>query len=136
MSSYPDHFELKFPLATISLSGSIVTITMNAGIKITLEDVKKMYQLANDELNGKRVAVLLDARRTPLISYPESVFKYAADNEHSHKEAAYAILIDGVGQKMMAGFYLSLNQPKTPTRVFTDYNEAFSWLNEKLGKNA
>jgi hypothetical protein len=130
MSNFPEHFELTFPLATITLDGSIVIIKMNAGHKITLEAVKEMYQRSNEELKGKRVAVMLDARSTPLISYPESVLKYAADNEHSHKEAAYAILIDGVGQKMMAGFYLSLNKPKTPTRVFTDYAEAMAWLRE------
>lgn len=136
MSQYPEYFELKFQLATISLSGDIVTIKMNAGEKITLDAVKLMYQQANDELKGKRVAVLLDARSTPLINYPESVLKYAAENEHSHKEAGYAILIDGVGQKMMAGFYLSLNKPKTPTRVFTDFHEAMAWLRDKLSVNS
>jgi len=133
MSSFPEHFELKFPLATIYLAGDIVTIAMQPGEKITLDAVKDMYVKSNEELRGKRVAVILDARKTPLISYPESVLKYAADNEHSHKEAAYAILIDGVGQKLMAGFYLNLNKPKTPTRVFTDMEEALSWLREMLG---
>lgn len=135
MSSFPEHFELKFPLATIALDGDIVTISMHKGEKITLEAVKEMYRISNEELKGKRVAVMLDATQTPLISYPESVLKYAADNEYSRNEAAYAILIDGVGQKMMAGFYLSLNKPKTRTRVFTDRTEAISWLKEMLSVN-
>lgn len=130
MSTFPEAFDLKFPLADISLRGSLVTITMLPDTKITLEEIKKMYADVNVALQGKKVVVMLDTRKTSLLNYPESVMRYASDNEHSHKEIAYAIIVDGVGPKMLASFYMKLHGPKTPTRIFNDEKEAQSWLGE------
>lgn len=132
MSLHPDTLDLTFPLADITLRGSLVTILMKPGMKITFEEIKSMYHEVNVALNGKKVVVMLDTRKTSLLDYPESVLRYASNNEHSHKELAYAILIDGVGPKMLASFYMKLHGPKTPTRIFNDEAEAKEWVTGML----
>lgn len=136
MSTVPDNLDLQFPLADITLRGSMVRITMNPGQKITLDAIKALYHEVNLALKDKRVIILQDIRKTSLLDYPESVLRYASNNEHSHKEIAYAILVDGVGPKMMASLYLSLHSPKTITRIFNDEQEAQDWLNLKFSQDS
>lgn len=136
MSTLPDNLDLQFPLADITLRGSLVRIIMKPGQKITLDAIKALYHEVNLALKDKRVIILQDIRKTSLLDYPESVLRYASDNEHSHKEIAYAILVDGVGPKMMASLYMSLHNPKTITRIFNNEQEALDWLNLKLSADS
>lgn len=130
----PQNLELKFPLAHLKLNGDILRIIMQPDQTITLNAVKELYREANIALKEKPVAVLLDTRLTYLMHYPETVMRYAANNEHSHKEIAYAILIEGLGHRMLAKFYMQMHRPKTPTRIFGDEKEALEWLQAKVNE--
>lgn len=132
----PQNLELKFPLAHLKLDGEILRITLLPGQAVTLEAVKEMYRDANLALNEKPVAVLLDTRQTNLMRFPESVMRYAANNEYSHREIAYGILIGGIAYQMIAKLYMQLHRPKTPTRIFGNETDALEWLRMKVAERA
>lgn len=48
--------------------------------------------------------------------------------EGSSMVNAVAVLIDSPVTKIMLNFYLNINKPTTPTRMFTDKNEALAYL--------
>lgn len=50
--------------------------------------------------------------------------------EGSNLIVACALLSDSVVHKTMANFYLTLNKPSTPTKLFTDKNDALVWLQQ------
>ncbi|MDX5417985.1 MAG: hypothetical protein LPK09_02130 [Hymenobacteraceae bacterium] len=51
-------------------------------------------------------------------------------NEGNAGVAASAILVSSPMVKMAANFYIKVNKPKNPTRMFTDRNEAVEWLKQ------
>lgn len=127
--------EFHYPLAAIRVDGNMVQIILLPQPVVELSEIKKLYQEVNDALGGRRVGVLLDTRQINLARYPESVLRYAADNEHSHKEIAYAIVVDGIGHRLMANFYLQLHRPKTRTSIFAKEEEAKEWLQERISED-
>lgn len=128
----PEKLQMRFPLADLDLDGHLLRITMHPDQPIILESVKEIYHDANNALCEKHVAILLDTRNTFLTHYPEEVLRYVSANENSHKEIAFAILISGLGYRLLAKFYLQMFRPKTPTRIFSSEKEATGWLNETI----
>jgi hypothetical protein len=130
----PEHFHLKFPLADLILDGYILAIRLKEGRDITLDAIKEIYKASNDNLKGKHVAMLLDTCETNLMRFPDSVMDYAANNENSHKEIAMAILIPGFGHRIIANFFIKLNRPKTPVKIFEKEADALIWLKEQINQ--
>ncbi|RIJ42689.1 DUF7793 family protein [Pontibacter oryzae] len=46
---------------------------------------------------------------------------------------ANAILVNSMAFKMMANFYIMVNKPRNPTRMFTDKASALEWLEQFKG---
>lgn len=49
-------------------------------------------------------------------------------NEGNEQVSASAILISSPMLRMTANFYIMVNKPKNPTRMFTDQKSAVDWL--------
>jgi hypothetical protein len=49
-------------------------------------------------------------------------------NEGNDLVLASAILVSSPMLKMMANFFISVNKPRNPTRMFTDQESALEWL--------
>ena len=49
-------------------------------------------------------------------------------NEGNELVAASAILVSSPMLKMMANFFIQVNKPKNPTRLFTSQESALEWL--------
>lgn len=61
------------------------------------------------------------------------VRKWAAKVDNRGKNAcADLIIINNLAQRITANFYLSVDKPETPTKVFPDVNKALEWSREKL----
>lgn len=51
-------------------------------------------------------------------------------NEGSELVAASAILVNSPVVRMMANFFIMVNKPNNPTRMFTDKESAIEWLSQ------
>ncbi|WP_114779000.1 DUF7793 family protein [Botryobacter ruber] len=51
-------------------------------------------------------------------------------NEGSELIVASAIVVNSPVIKMMANFYITVNKPQIPTRMFTDRESAMEWLSQ------
>lgn len=47
---------------------------------------------------------------------------------------AWAILISSSVQKTLANLYMQFTKKATPTKVFSDHDEAISWLKEQINR--
>ena len=62
-----------------------------------------------------------------------SMTKEARDyfaKEGSEYLTACAIVVSSAFLKMLTNFYIMVNKPETPTRMFTDRESALEWLNQ------
>jgi hypothetical protein len=95
----------------------------------------------NMDLEVARVCVQDRLEFTEYKSYPclvdaimlKSSTKEARDylaNQGNEGITANAILVQSTAFKMMANFYIMVNKPKNPTRIFTDKESALEWLRQ------
>jgi hypothetical protein len=98
-------------------------------------DVCKEEHLANHhaliELVGKekKFPVLMDASEFIIVT-PEAR-KLVRELEPIIPVNSRAFVIKSLSQRIATSFYIRLHKPLVPTKIFTKYEEAYDWLNEK-----
>ena len=75
---------------------------------------------------GKRVPVLVDLRRVKSMS--REARTYFSGVETSRTESAAALLVGSPLTRAIGNFFLGLNRPCFPTRLFTSEEDALAWL--------
>ena len=76
-------------------------------------------------IKGKSYPCLFDI--TKVKQSTKEARDYMAD-EGNNLVLASAILVTSPMLRMMANFFISVNKPKNPTRMFTDMASALEWL--------
>ncbi|HEY6162883.1 MAG TPA: hypothetical protein VI112_16760 [Bacteroidia bacterium] len=107
-------------------SDGIISILYKEGTVIDL-DVQKRVLDVFIELTG-------NVKRPMLFEALDqcSVTKEARDNavkmEDKVPASAYAVVAQSLAYKLIANFYLRVNKPRSPYRVFNNKDEAMDWL--------
>jgi hypothetical protein len=79
------------------------------------------------ELGGRRCRpVLVDMRRAK--SMDRGARSYYAGPETARVQCAAALIIESPLTRVIGNFFLGLNKPLLPTRLFTSEPEAMAWL--------
>jgi hypothetical protein len=99
---------------------------------IDLETVKEMT-IIGDEWNGTELcANLIDIRDVLFID--SKARAYGAEQYRSYV-AGQAILIESKISSYFANLFLKFSNPKVPTKLFTNEDEAFFWLKSQMEKH-
>lgn len=98
---------------------------------LDMDTLEKMTVIGDTWNQDRLCANLIDIRNMMFID--SKTRAYAAAQYRPHV-AATAILIESKMSSYFANIYLKFSQPKTPTRLFTNEDEAVKWLLELLEK--
>lgn len=95
-------------------------------------DVKD-HQINHDaliELVGKdqKHPLLIDA--DAFINITPEARKFVRKLESTVPIRARAIIITSLGQRILASFYIKIQQPIVPTKIFNNYEAGIQWLQE------
>ncbi len=113
--------------AMISLGeDGIVRFTVSAGADETLDDAREGVAAVVKISKGKKCPLLADIRRVRATS--REVRRYYAGEEATRAAAAAAILVGSPISRMIGSFFLGLNKPGIPVRLFASESEATEWL--------
>lgn len=93
---------------------------------IEVNDVKELRNTNLEIADHKPYTVLVMAEE--LASFSRETRELLASKEFVGKTKAKALVINGLGQRIMANFYLHINKPFIKTRLFNDRNKAIEWL--------
>jgi len=108
----------------------ILVVRLLEGLEITeliLETINREgVQLAG----GKSFCVLADLRLN-ISSTPEAR-RFGASNSYMQNHLAYAMLADSMPVVLLSNFFIRVNKPKIPTRLFKKEEEAIKWLRQYL----
>ena len=80
--------------------------------------------------NGRKFPFLLNVKNLKSIS--KKAREYSALDEVALDISCAALLVDKKFTKHLANFWLKINRPNTPTKLFTDEFKAFMWLTDQL----
>lgn len=100
--------------------------------RVTMNVVKQGYRFLNEYGGGLFYNIF------QLDSFSEvdpEVREWAAGNSINRHTIVDAIVITGLGQKIIADFYLKINKPPIPTKVFEELNQAVSWVKGEMDCN-
>ncbi|MGZ3861952.1 MAG: DUF7793 family protein [Bacteroidia bacterium] len=96
---------------------------------LEIEDVK-LIRAANLELSGNMpFCVLLDTSKG-YFNISHDANKLLASKEYSAMRIGTAILAKSVATRLAGNFFITVNKPATPTKLFSTHNEAIAWLRQ------
>lgn len=107
-------------------SDGIMYIRISPEKEETVELVKKMVEKMGEMVNYKKVPML--AKHEEFALPGKANRDYWATKEACPYSKADAFMINSPAMKLIANFYLKINKPERPTKMFTDENEAINWL--------
>lgn len=117
--------EIKEAVILLRTDG-IIQITYREGIEIDVGLQMRMYELFNGICCGKKRPFLFAALDG--VSVTPEARDNAIKMETIFPGSATAVLAKTLAYKLIANFYLKVNRPKTPYRVFNDEKKAIEWL--------
>lgn len=91
-----------------------------------LDDARENVRTAIEISGGAKVPHLIDMRL--IRNQTREARAYYAGPETAEAISAVALLIGSPLSRAIANFFLGLNKPMMPTRLFTSEEEAIDWL--------
>ena len=96
----------------------------------TIEKAREALDAFKIISEGKKNPLLADIRQQKSISREARMFY--SGKEFTDKVTALAFVVESTISKVLANFFLGLNKPPYPTRLFTNEDEATEWLKTYL----
>ena len=99
------------------------------GDQVTEELAKEnvdAQETVRDSLKKKKTRVLIDMTTVTEIS--KDARDYFANERTASIQRATALLIGSPVSRVIGNFFMGLNKPISPTRLFTDPQKAIRWL--------
>jgi len=94
--------------------------------EVALEDARENSIVVNSFFVDEKFPLLIDARGIKSIS--REARSFFTTNGRETNTMAFAILIDSSVSKVVGNFFLGINKPAVPTKLFTNEREATKWL--------
>ena len=117
--------ELNKAICSIS-DDYIITIVIPKNIEIEVDDVLAIRN-ANEKLsNGKNYVVLVLVGEFSTIS--KEAREATATSDFGETRKAMAFIISSLPQRIVGNFFINMNNPPTPTKIFNSKEEALAWL--------
>lgn len=96
--------------------------------EITLVEAKENSIVVNSLSPGNLYPLLIDSRDIKTISKEARDF-FSMNNRESNV-SAFAIIIHSPISRVIGNFFMGLNKPRVPARLFNSEKEAVKWLKE------
>ncbi len=93
--------------------------------ELAVENVDAQERIRNS-LNKEKTRVLVDM--TELTEMSKEVRDYFANERTASVQRATALLIVSPVNRIIGNFFMGMNKPISPTRLFTDQQQAMQWL--------
>ena len=99
---------------------------VKSNCQLNMDDIRQIEELMDSNYPGQQFFNLFDF---PSFSNLDSeVRDWASDKSGNSRTLADAIVIYSLPQRMIANFYLKVNKPPKPTKIFSTMEDALVWL--------
>jgi len=120
------HCEVRSQNISLGVDGIIRTRMRPEVFELELADAQEVIHAVGSLCGGVRRPALVDLRE--LRSMSRDCRKYFAGPETAKVEAAVALLVVSPLARAIGNFFMGLNRPLVPTRLFTSEVDALGWL--------
>lgn len=109
-------------------SDGIARTRVKPNIDIVLEHAMENTKIVTSFYVDKKFPILIDARGIKSMSY-EARHHFSAHGRDT-KTNAFGIVIGSTISRVLGNFYLGINKPAVPTKLFDNEHDAISWLKQ------
>lgn len=106
----------------------IYHLTYTKGAEVILEDTLNECRIIGEMSDHKKVSIMADLNLCTSVSRESR--KYYAGKEANEIFKTAALLVGTQISRAIGNFFLGLNNPVMPVRLFTSENKALKWLKE------
>ena len=96
------------------------------GVEVTIDDTREYVKIQCGLTKNKKVLNLTDLREVKSITHEAR--EYLSGEEVERITAACALLIGSPVSKVIGNFFLGINKPPYPIKIFTTEEKAAEWL--------
>jgi hypothetical protein len=119
--------EITFSYAKVQLIDTkLVRLEIFGKNAIGLEQAKEMNDAIGQLSKGKEIYVLILAAE--ITTFDKEALDFSASDEGLRYTIADALVVKSLTQKLTANFYLKINRPKKPSKIFNSEADAIKWL--------
>jgi hypothetical protein len=108
------------------LDNGIIRVQFKDGSEISAKESAIICEHIWELAEYKNALVLMIAGNN--TEFDESARTFSAGPEGTKFTLADAIVVNSLAHKLIANFYLKINKPLVPTRVFSNEHDAEKWL--------
>ncbi len=119
---------LRFSTVTLRTDG-LMHFDFKSNSTLEVDDIKEVVEAVKEIGKGKLFANLITAGE--YVTLGPGVREYSASEYANAQTIADAFVVSSLPEKLLANFYIKINKPPKPTRMFTDKNKAIAWLLQK-----
>jgi hypothetical protein len=110
------------------LAGGVVQYTYISDLLVDENEHRINHEaLVNFIGIGKKALVLVDAEN--FISFSPEARKLVRKLESVVPILARAMVVRTLSERLFSNFYILTHKPIIPTKIFSNYDDAFTWLN-------
>lgn len=120
------HIETTRCFDTFIVEGEVCVTIVKKDSEITLDDALENTRAVQKVSNGINYPMLVDTREIRSIS-KEARDHFSMRNRTGHVNCI-AVLIESPVSMVVGNFFMGLNKPAVPTKLFTTPEKAFKWL--------
>ena len=114
-------------VADISLDeNNIIHVIVHADVRVDYEDAIDVALVIKNLGKNKPTLKLIDLRLNGVIE--KKAQKLIDSKEIKQKTIARAVILGSFLSSIAKNFFMKMNKPETPTKIFTNYDEAYAWL--------
>lgn len=110
------------------LENNIIYVHVNNDAEIDVEQILQIRETNEKLANGVNYVVLFEIAEFAFIS--KEAREYGGENELGELRKAMAIVVKSMAHRLLANFFINVNKPPTPTKVFNDKKKALEWLQQ------
>jgi len=110
------------------LEDGIVRVVLFTGCEQTLADAQENIRSFEALSAGKRYPTVIDYR--PMKSMERAARAYYAGPDTARVVKAAALIVASPVSRIIGTFFLGLNKPLIPTRIFNNEEDALAWVRD------
>lgn len=114
----------------------IIEVRHFKGVEMNLQDAIEGVEILKEHYLSEEIKRPLFTDYTEIKSQSRECRAYFASPENSGNFSAVAILTGSSFGMVIANFYMGLNKPAIPTRLFTSEEKAIEWIRQVVPVHA
>ena len=117
---------LDTPYVYYELQGDLLVVTYKKDLKVNPEMAKEIIRERHQFTDNKPVVLLV--YNQGVVRMDKKAREYLSSGDGVEGIIAAGIVVGSPFTSFMANFFVSVNKPKMPVRVFSNSEDALTWL--------